>query len=197
MAWSKIFFCKILIFSINNKEIIQISKSKPKKISILCTFKASQKNTGISGRCKICEKLSVHFRIDSVKINYIFGYVSFQNLNKTRSKMNIGGSLHCTAAVVPIIPIISLCNFSPFNSCWFWKLHPPASCDDSRAGHSLFTPNMLHSMTRTLSALLHAQKVHSPTPSPTTPPPPPSTTIDYSTYVEREEKAHPKMFVLD
>ncbi len=37
----KNFFVKSNYFDINNKEITQISKSKPKKISILCTFKES------------------------------------------------------------------------------------------------------------------------------------------------------------
>jgi hypothetical protein len=57
----------------------------------------------------------------SVKINYIFGYIGFQNLNKTRSKMNIGGSLHCTAAVVPIIghPLSLFATFRPLTAAGF------------------------------------------------------------------------------
>jgi hypothetical protein len=39
LAQSKIFFAKSKFFDITNKEMLQISKSKPKKISILCTFK--------------------------------------------------------------------------------------------------------------------------------------------------------------
>ena len=42
LAQSKIFFAKSYYFDINNNEIVQNSKSKPKKFSFLCTFKGTQ-----------------------------------------------------------------------------------------------------------------------------------------------------------
>ncbi len=39
MTQTKIAFCKIQYFDISNKEMVQLSKSKPKKFSTLCTFK--------------------------------------------------------------------------------------------------------------------------------------------------------------
>jgi hypothetical protein len=42
LAQSNNFFHKTLYLSIPNNEKVQISKSKPKKISILCTFKAKR-----------------------------------------------------------------------------------------------------------------------------------------------------------
>ncbi len=82
-----------------------------------------EKNTGTSGRCKICEKLSVHFRIVSVKINYIFGYIGFQN----QGQKWISAAVYTVEQLYSSPPLSLFATFRPLTAAGFESCIPQAA----------------------------------------------------------------------
>ncbi len=79
-----------------------------------------EKNTGISGRCKNLRKpfCSLHDRLCENKLH--FWLYRFSNLNKTRSKINIGSSVLYTVQQMYSSPPLSLfATFRPLTAAGF------------------------------------------------------------------------------
>ena len=113
-----------------NKEIIQISKSKPKKISILCTFKGAQaweffarvfcsKRTHLGMWLRVWEKNSTFF-IKWSLISKVYGFLPHTEcvVNKkkilVRPKLKVGGGClgaHMCAHNVFLLNFYSFVSF--------------------------------------------------------------------------------------